>query len=167
MHIINFFICLWLPYLASYGFFGPTQNLVPDYFANADVTWIAAELGAVLGFWLGLLRNFVGYNSRMNEMGYQKLLWSIVLIMLVSKIIFAVPHRWFTGLVSFFLGVLAISKSQAVGKFSISIMAIVSTVIISYFSFVLVMIAWFKSSPSIFYYYIILAKDFLRHSMAT
>lgn len=154
MHIINFFIALLLPWVGLLGFFGPTDNLVPEYFASTDAYLLAAILAAIIGFWLGFLRNFVGYNGKLSETRYHLLLWFLLIFFIASKIMYALPHMWFCGVVGYILGVFAVPKGQVVGKYSVSVLVTISVPFLLYFSFILSYFAWFGYKPSKFYYYI-------------
>jgi hypothetical protein len=166
MHIINFFIALIIPWIGLLGFFGPTCSLVPPYFANDEIGLIAAIFGAICGYWLGFFRNFVGYSGKLSEVSYQGLLWGVLLLFVVTKIIYAVPHMWFSCPVGFILGVFGVSKELAVGKYSLWFIAIISIILFGYFGFILTGCAWFDYNMSKFYYFIFIGleyiKDYLR-----
>ncbi len=162
MYIINFFIALIIPWLGLFGFFGPTESLVPAYFASEEAELMSAILGAVCGFWLGFLRNFVGYNGKISEVSYQCVLWALLILFVITKIIYAVPHMWFSAGVGFFLGVFAVSKGDAVGKYSVSFMAIISLILFVYLGFILTGLAWFGFNTAAAYYYIFFAWEWLQ-----
>ena len=162
MHIINFFISLLIPWIGLLGFFGPTYSLVPPYFANEEIGLIAAIFGAVCGFWLGFLKNFVGYNGKLSEMFYQKLLWGLLLLFVVTKIIYAVPHMWFSAVVGFILGAFSISNESTVGKYSLWFIAIISIVVFGYLGFILTGCALFNYNMSKFYYFIFFGIEYIK-----
>ena len=165
MHIINFFIALLIPWLSLLGFFGPTSNFVPVYFANQEAGLMAAIFGSICGFWLGFLRNFVGYNGKISDTSYHKILWSLLLLFIFTKIMYAVPHMWFSGIVDFILGVFAVPGGQTVSKGSIWFISLISLITFGYLGFLLTEFAWFGYNSSKFYYYIFLGVEYLKDFM--
>lgn len=162
MYIINFLVALVIPWIGLLGFFGPTYYLVPDYFANETISLIASIFGAICGFWFGFLRNFVGYSGRLSEIFYQKLLWGTLLLLVITKIIYALPHMWYSSTVGFILGFFSISRELSVGKYQILIMAILSMILLIYLGFILIGCAWFNYDMSKFFYFIFLGTEYLK-----
>lgn len=151
MHIINFLLAVFLPYISLFSKLAPPET-IPAYFFSEEAAFVAGEFGAVIFYWAGFLRHYVA-TGNITERKYFFSVAMVLAFMCVSKIIFTLPYTWITDIFAFGLGVLSISAGQVVGKKTMVLMIIISSIILAYSVFILIGLAWFSFHPSDFYRY--------------
>jgi hypothetical protein len=151
MHILNFCFAIFIPFMNFLRLWDPILDFVPSYFASSEAGFLASLLGAIIFFWAGLLRNNLNTQDGISERQYWVLFGLIFLIIIITKIIYAIPYIWITGSAGFFLGWMAITPGQASSKISISIIAVISVIISIYCIVILSWFAWFNLDPIQYY----------------
>jgi hypothetical protein len=125
---------------------------IPDYFLSDEAAFLAGQFYVIVFYWAGFLRNLVDSGS-LSERFYFGLLFVTLIIMCISKIVFALPYTWVISTFAFGLGVLSLTRGQGVGKISLSLMVIISLGMVVYSGFILVGMAWFDFTTADYYYY--------------
>lgn len=162
MHVINFLVAIFLPYISFFSTLSP-PGTVPPYFYSETGAFVAGEFGAVVFFWAGFLRNSV-QSGKLSEQKYFAMAALMLFFICASKIIFTLPMSWITSMFAFGLGVLAMPRGQSVGKKSLIVLYILSAIIFLYSTFILLGMAWFDFEPQDYYYYKNLILDFIYQS---
>lgn len=151
MHILNFLLAIFLPYISLFSKLAPPET-IPTYFFSDEAAFLAGEFGAVIFYWAGFMRNYVA-RGNITERQYFSATGMVLSFMCLSKIIFTLPFAWITDIFAFGLGVLSISAGQSVGKKSLIAMGVVSALILSFTTFLLIGMAWFDFHPMAYYEY--------------
>lgn len=151
MHIINFFIAIFLPYITLFSKLAPPET-IPHYFASEEAAFLAGEFGVVVFYWAGFLRHYVLRGS-ITERQYFQAATFMLLFMCVSKIIFTLPYTWITNIFAFGFGVLSHSPGQRTSKRSLMVLIVLSALIFLYSSLVLIGLAWLGFEPLGFQHY--------------
>ncbi len=151
MHVINFFLAIFLPYISLFSKLAPPET-IPGYFFSEEAAFVAGEFGAIVFYWAGFLRNYVARGT-LTERRYFGLAAAVLIFMCASKIIFTLPYTWITSIFAFGLGVLSLSGGQAIGKKSMIFLIALSLIIVAYTTFILLGMAWFGFQPNSYYHY--------------
>jgi hypothetical protein len=151
MHVINFFLAIFLPYISLFSKLAPPET-IPIYFFSDEAAFVAGEFGAIVFYWAGFLRNYVARGT-LTERRYFGYAAAVLIFMCASKIIFTLPYTWITGIFAFGLGVLSLSGGQTTGKKSMIFLIVLSLIILGYSTFILVGMAWFGFQPIAYYHY--------------
>lgn len=151
MHVINFLLAIFLPYISLFSKLAPPET-IPSYFFSDEAAFVAGEFGAIVFYWAGFLRNYVARGT-LTERSYFGIAAAVLIFMCASKIIFALPYIWITSIFAFGLGVLSLSGGQTTGKKSMIFLIALSLIIICYSSFILIGMAWFEFQPMSYYHY--------------
>lgn len=161
MHVINFLLAIFLPYISLFSKLAPPET-IPVYFFSDEAAFLAGEFGAVIFYWAGFLRNFVARGTITER---QYFLWggAALAFMCVSKIIFTLPYTWITSIIAFGLGVLSISAGQTVNRKSVIFLVIISVLILLFTSFILIGMGWFGFTPNSYYDYKEFIKIYLKY----
>lgn len=157
MHVINFLVAIFLPFVSLLNKFRP-PDVVPIYFDSPEAAFIAGEFCAVVFFWAGFWRNLVR-SGKITERHYFLLTFAILVFMCASKIIFVLPFTWIISMFAFGLGVLATPSGQGVAKKSLWLIILMSIIIVGYSSFILIGLAWFNFNNTDYYYYQLLIEQ--------
>lgn len=155
MHIINFLLAILLPYITLFSKLAPPET-IPIYFFSEEAAFAAGELGVIIFYWAGFLRNYVA-RGIITERQYFSYAAGILVFMCVSKIIFTLPYTWITDIFAFGLGVLSQSSGQTTSRRSLIVLIVLSVIIGTYSAFILLGMAWFGFAPIAYYHY----KDLL------
>lgn len=161
MHVLNFLIAILLPYVTLFSKLGPT-GLVPGYFFSNEAAFVASEFGAIVFYWAGFLRDSVDA-GRMTEQQYWARLTLLFIFMVASKIIYALPYFWFTGLVACGLGFLSTTPGQTRGKKSMAFLVLVSLGMLGFCTYILIGMAWFNFTAADYHYYKMIVFDFIEN----
>lgn len=151
MHILNFLIAIFLPYISIFSKLAPPAT-IPVYFFSDEAAFLAGEFGAIVFYWAGFLRNYVarGNLTEQRYFGYAAL---VLIFMCLSKIIFTLPYTWITNIFAFGLGVLSMSAGQSIGSKSMILLIAASAFILAFSTFLLIGMAWFNFHPMSYYEY--------------
>ncbi len=99
MHVINFCLAIFLPYISLFSKLAPPET-IPVYFFSDEAAFVAGEFGAIIFYWAGFLRNNV-VRGTLTERRYFAIAAAILVFMCVSKIIFTLPYIWITSIFAF------------------------------------------------------------------
>lgn len=157
MLILNFLITIILPYFSVFNKITP-PGAIPIYFNSAEAAFVSGEFFTILFFWAGFLRNSIE-SGEISEKQYFITSFIVLLFACASKIIFTIPYAWIISMFAFGLGVLAAPRGQSITKRSLLFVKILSILIISYTTFILIGMGWFKFTPSDYYYYKFMMHD--------
>jgi hypothetical protein len=159
MHIINFLIAIFLPYISLFSKLAPPET-IPAYFFSSEAAFLASEFTAIVFYWAGFVRNYVARGT-VNERQYFGWAAVVLVFMCITKIIFTLPYTWITDIFAFGLGVLSVSSGQTVSKKSLYVLMILSAIIGGYAAFILIGMAWFDFTATAYYHYQELIKVYL------
>lgn len=151
MHIINFCLAIFLPYISLFSKLAPPET-IPVYFFSDEAAFVAGEFGVIIFYWAGFLRNYIARGT-LTERRYFAIAAAVLVFMCASKIIFTLPYTWITSIFAFGLGVLSLSGGQTTGKKSMLFLIIASIIILGYSTFILIGMAWFGFQPISYYHY--------------
>jgi hypothetical protein len=145
MHIINFLLAIFLPYITLFSKLAPPET-IPHYFSSEEAAFVAGEFGVIIFYWAGFLRNYV-IRGVMTERQYFSAAAGVLVFMCASKIVFTLPYTWITDIFAFGLGVLSQSSGQRTSKRSLWLLIGLSAIIFAYSTFVLLGMAWLGFEP--------------------
>ena len=133
MHILNFLLAIFLPYISLFSKLAPPET-IPTYFFSDEAAFLAGEFGAIVFYWAGFLRNYVARGTLRSGIILAMPLWFSIL-MCFSKIIFTLPYTWITDIFAFGLGVLSVSAGQSIGIKSLVFLSAISVVVLAISTF--------------------------------
>lgn len=151
MHVLNLLLAFTLPYFSLFQKIAP-EGLVPVYFDSKEAAFLGCEIFSLTAYWLGFLRAKID-NGKWSETRYFMLAGFILFLIFISKLILLLSDVWFCTLAGFGLGWLSVSYGQNFSKYSIVLIAIFSTVVISFAVFILMGMAWSDFTPVDYYFY--------------
>lgn len=163
MYIINFVIAITLPFIPLLKWLQPMYDLVPPELNSNQIAFVASELGAILGFWMGLLRNFVGGGQKLTEQKYWGMVFFGFIFILASKIILVFAFMWFNGLIGFLFGWFALGSDQQPGKYIYWAMKVISILMGTFCVYMLIGYAWFNFTTETYYLHLLQLRDYIIH----